>query len=150
MKKLILIGRVAAGKTTLNQALHGEGISYQKTQYIDNSDWLVDTPGEYIETKELGSAIALYAYESDVVGLVASADEPFSLFPPCITSMANREVIGIITKIDSPNANIPMVRNWLEEAGCEKIFELSAYTGEGIEDLIQHISTKNKKITETP
>ena len=35
MKKLILIGRVAAGKTTLTQALKGEQLHYCKTQYIN-------------------------------------------------------------------------------------------------------------------
>ena len=35
MKKLMLIGRVAAGKTTLTQALRGEQIHYCKTQYIN-------------------------------------------------------------------------------------------------------------------
>ena len=35
MKKLILMGRVAAGKTTLTQALKGEQLHYCKTQYIN-------------------------------------------------------------------------------------------------------------------
>ena len=145
MKKLILIGRSEAGKTTLTQAIRGQELSYQKTQYIENDSMLIDTPGEYIQTHELSAAIALYAYESDIVGLVASAEEPYSLFPPCITSMANREVIGIITKIDSPYANVPMARLWLENAGCETIFEISAYNREGIDALIQHVSTKTQK-----
>lgn len=145
MKRLILIGRTGSGKTTLVQTLRGERKQYRKTQYVDFGDWLIDTPGEYIETKELGSAIAMYAYEAEVVGLLVSAEEPYSLFGPNITCMANREVIGIITKTDSPYANVPMVRQWLQEAGCERVFEISAYTGAGIEELIQHISTKTQK-----
>ena len=145
MKRLILIGRSGSGKTTLTQVINGEETKYRKTQYVDYGSVIIDTPGEYIESKELGGAIAMYAYEADVVGLLVSAEEPFSLFCPNITCMANREVIGIITKTDSPYANVPMVRGWLEEAGCEKIFETSAYTGQGIEELVQHISTKTKK-----
>ena len=38
MKKLILIGRSEAGKTTLIQALRGEKIEYKKTQYVNNFD----------------------------------------------------------------------------------------------------------------
>ena len=49
MKKIILIGRVAAGKTTLTQALRGEEIHYYKTQYINYLDSVIDTPGEKIE-----------------------------------------------------------------------------------------------------
>ena len=48
MKKLILIGRSEAGKTTLTQALRGETITYKKTQYINYFDVIIDTPGEYI------------------------------------------------------------------------------------------------------
>ena len=47
MKKIILIGRVAAGKTTLTQALRGEEIHYYKTQYVNYLDTVIDTPGEY-------------------------------------------------------------------------------------------------------
>ena len=89
MKKLVLIGRSEAGKTTLTQALRGEKIHYHKTQYVNNFDVIVDTPGEYAQTKGLGHALALYTYESDVVGLLVSAIEPYCLFPPCITCMAN-------------------------------------------------------------
>jgi len=35
MRKILLIGRSEAGKTTLTQALKGEQITYQKTQYVN-------------------------------------------------------------------------------------------------------------------
>ena len=62
MKKICLIGRSEAGKTTLTQALKGEKIHYHKTQYVNHFDVIVDTPGEYAQTKGLGSALALYTY----------------------------------------------------------------------------------------
>ena len=45
MKKLALMGRSEAGKTTLTQALKGEKIHYHKTQYVNNFDAIIDTPG---------------------------------------------------------------------------------------------------------
>ena len=51
MKKIILIGRSECGKTTLTQALKGEKIHYHKTQYVNRFDVIIDTPGEYIQTK---------------------------------------------------------------------------------------------------
>ena len=101
MKKIVLMGRSGCGKTTLTQALRGEKIEYRKTQYVNNLDVVIDTPGEYAQTKQLGYALALYSYEADIVGLLLSATEPYSLYPPNVTPMANREVIGIVTKTES-------------------------------------------------
>ena len=139
MKKLMLLGRVAAGKTTLTQALRGEEIKYYKTQYVNYLDTVIDTPGEYTERRETSGALALYAYEADVVGLVLSANEPYSIFSPCLTSMVNRETIGIITGIDKPDANVERVRRWLQLAGCKKIFPVSSITGEGIKELAEYL-----------
>lgn len=140
MKKLILLGRSESGKTTLKQALKGEALSYQKTQAVDFTDFLIDTPGEYAQEKSLGGALALYSYEADIVGLVIQAADQYSLFPPNIVSLANREVIGIITQTDRADANIERARLWLEISGCKKIFTISSYTGEGLEELLRYLT----------
>lgn len=139
MKRIIFIGRSEAGKTTLIQAMRGEKIRYDKTQYVNCFDAVIDTPGEYIQTKNFGAALAMYTFEAQVVGLVASATEPYSLFSPCITPLANREVVGVVTKIDEPNADADMAELWLRNAGCEKIFRVSSYDGEGISDILEYL-----------
>ena len=145
MKKIMLFGRVGAGKTTLTQALRGETIHYNKTQYVNYHEKIIDTPGEYTERRETGGALALYAYEADVVGLVLSANEPYSIFSPCITSLVNREVIGIISGIDKPDANVERVERWLRLAGCKRIFPVSAITGEGLSDIIAYLNDDEEK-----
>lgn len=140
MRKLILMGRSGAGKTTLIQALKGEELTYRKTQGVEYGGFLIDTPGEYAENATLGRALALYTYEADVVGLLLSATEDYSLYPPCVTSQANREVIGIVTQIDREEANPDKAENWLRLAGCKKIFRVSSKTKEGVTDIIHHIS----------
>ena len=141
MKKIILIGRVAAGKTTLTQALRGEEIHYFKTQYVNYLDTIIDTPGEYTELRQTSGALALYSYEADVVGLVLSAND--SIFSPCITSLVNREVVGIVSGIDKPDANVERVSRWLKLAGCKKIFPVSAVTGEGLADIIAYLEKED-------
>ena len=86
MKKLILVGRSECGKTSLIQALKGEPIVYHKTQYVNNLDILIDSPGEYCETRTMGAALAMYTFEAQVVALVVSATEPYSLFSPATLS----------------------------------------------------------------
>lgn len=141
-RKLILMGRSEAGKTTLTQALRGETIAYAKTQAIAYDNFLIDTPGEYMQNHHLGAALALYAYEADVVGLLIAADEDFSLFPPCVTCLVNREVIGIVTKIDK--ADPKRAEGWLRLAGCETVFFVNSKTGEGIPELLAHLETNTK------
>lgn len=139
MKKMILVGRSECGKTTLRQALKGKEIRYEKTQYVNHFDVVIDTPGEYAENSGLARALALYSYESDIVALLISATEPYSLYPPCVTGVCNRPVIGIVTQIDAPDANVKQAVDWLELTGCEKIFEVSSYTGEGIWEILDYL-----------
>ncbi len=139
MKKIILMGRSECGKTTLRQALKGNKIYYQKTQYINHYDVVIDTPGEYAENNTLGRALALYSFEADVVGLLVSAIEPYCLFPPCVTAASTRPVIGIVTQIDNSEANVDRAKSWLELAGCKDIFLVSSYTGEGIWQILEYL-----------
>lgn len=139
MRKILLVGRSGAGKTTLTQALKGKKVVYHKTQYINNYDVIIDTPGEYAENKVLARALILYSYEADIVGLLMSAIEDYSLYSPNIVSLGTREVIGIVTKIDKENARLDLATMWLELAGCKKIFYVSSVTGEGVAEILEYL-----------
>ena len=139
MKKIILVGRSESGKTTLTQALKGEKIKYHKTQFTNHFDVIIDTPGEYVQTRTLGAALAMYTFEAQVVGLLVSSCEPYSLFSPAITPLANRDVIGIVTKINHKNANVKLAEHWLRLAGCEKIFYVDSVTGEGVWKIFDYL-----------
>lgn len=139
MKKMILVGRSECGKTTLRQALKGDTIHYHKTQYVNHFDVIIDTPGEYAENGRLGRALALYSYEADVTALVLNANEPYSLYPPCCAAVNCRPTIGIVTQIDAADANPSRAENWLHLAGCERVFHVSSYTGEGIWQLLEYL-----------
>lgn len=144
MKKIVLIGRSESGKTTLTQALRGEARHYHKTQYVNHFDVVIDTPGEYAQTANLGSALALYTYEADVVGLLLAATENYSLFPPSVAAVANREVIGIITKIDEPGADVEQAERWLRLAGCERIFLVDSVSNQGVQEILEYLQKEEK------
>lgn len=140
MRKIIFMGKTGAGKTTLTQRIKNKPICYHKTQYINYHDMVIDTPGEYIQNRELGAALALYAYEADVVGLLISATDQYSAFSPNITSLVNREVVGIVTHIDEPGANPERAEKWLKLTGCKKIFHISGTTGQGLSQLAEYLA----------
>ena len=139
MKKMFLMGRSEAGKTSLLQALKGEELHYIKTQYTNLSDDTIDSPGEYAESKHFSVGLACFSFEADVVAIVQAADEPYNLFGDCLHTFILRPLIGVITKTDSPYANVPMIRQWMESAGCDRVFEVNNVTGEGIEALTEYL-----------
>lgn len=147
MKKLFLMGRSEAGKTSLTQALKGEELHYIKTQYTNTKEDTIDSPGEYAESKRFSVGLACFSFEADVIAMVQAADEPFNLFGPGGRSFILRPLIGIITKIDSPYANVPMVRQWLINAGCERIFLVNNVTREGIDELMEYLKDDPKPLT---
>ena len=142
---LILTGGLAEVQTT--QALKGEELHYIKTQYTYSEDDTIDSPGEYAESKRFSVGLACFSFEADVVAIVQSADEPFSLFCDSSRSFIQRPLIGIITKIDSPYANIPMVRQWLINIGCERIFLINNVTREGVDELLEYLEEDEPHVT---
>lgn len=74
-----------------------------------------------------------------MVGLLVGSTEPYCLFPPCCTSQANREVIGIVTKIHDTGGDPERAERWLRLAGCREVFHVDSTTGEGIPELLMHL-----------
>ena len=97
---------------------------------------------EYAENHDLGAALCLYAYEADVVALLIAADEQYSLFPPNITCMVNREVIGVVTKCDK--ADPARAEKWLRLSGCETVYKVDSKTGKGINQVLEHLKNHKK------
>ena len=144
MRKIMFVGRSEAGKTTLKQAMKGEQITYHKTQYINHFDVIIDTPGEYAETKTLAGALAVYGCEADVIDLLMDATEPFSLYPPNLTSVSNREIVGVVTKIDHPLANVEQASEWLRLAGCTKVFPVCSLDGAGLTAILDYLAIEGE------
>lgn len=140
MKKLILIGRTGCGKTTLTQILHDENIDYKKTQAIEYSKNIIDTPGEYIENRALYRALIVSSADCDVIALLQDCTEEGSIFPPNFASIFAKPVIGIITKTDLCNdaESYKKAEEFLFTAGVHKVFKISSFNKNGINE-IKHI-----------
>ncbi|WP_313184501.1 EutP/PduV family microcompartment system protein [Lacrimispora sp.] len=142
MMKIMLIGSVGSGKTTLCQRIQGEIINYKKTQSVEFYSQMIDTPGEFVLHRRFYSALQMMAASSDIIGFVCNVTEQSQTFSPYFAQNFTKPCIGIITKIDlaSNEEAIINAEKRLELAGVEKIFRLSAVEDKGVAELIAYLS----------
>lgn len=138
-KRIILIGRSSAGKTTLCQFLNHEALRYCKTQSVNVIDSrMIDTPGEYLERPWMRGALQVTSADADVVVLVQDATEETTMFPPAYAALFAKPVIGIVTKCDSASEKqIEHAKIFLKLAGVQQIFVTSSYEGSGFAPLFE-------------
>ena len=137
MKKIMFVGPVGVGKTTLTQRLKGLELTYYKTQAVEFHDTIIDTPGEFLQHRRYYNALNVTGADADVIGLLVAASNQMQTFPQGFSSLFHQEVIGIVTKIDMADKEeqIEKARRQLKAAGAKEIFEISATENEGIDRL---------------
>ena len=81
-------------------------------------------------------------------GADCASRKPESLLVPQNAGSNVKKVIGIVSGIDKPDANVERVTRWLKLAGCKRIFPVSAVTGEGLSDIIAYLNEDEEKTTQ--
>ena len=139
MKKTVLMGMSGSGKTTLIQSLLGEERRYNKTQTVEHYLHFIDTPGEYIEHRSFYRALIMTAVDAELIGLVQDVGRA-SWIPPAFATTFAKPVFGIVTKTDlAGGTNLAEARDVLVRAGADPVFEVSAFTGAGMDDLWRYL-----------
>lgn len=141
MKRIVFIGTIGCGKTTLGQALHGDVLRYKKTQAVEiiGRD-ILDTPGEFLERADRRGALMMSTMDAEVIVFLESATEERSMFPPGYAGSYAKPVIGVVTKTDLANEEqIARAEQKLRFAGAQHIFRVSSTTGEGLEELKDYL-----------
>ncbi len=140
MKKILLIGTVSCGKTTLSQYLSGMELVYKKTQALDVIGTAIDTPGEYLEHRAYMRNLMVLSADVDYVLFLMDPTQERFMYSPGHSASFPVPVIGVVTKIDiATPKQIADAREMLEITGASPIFNISSYTGEGIPELIKYI-----------
>lgn len=140
-KRIILIGRSAAGKTTLCQRLSHEELTYRKTQTIEVvHQTMIDTPGEYLQRMQFRGALMVTAADADVIVLVQAATDKMNWFPPAYHSQFAKPAVGVVTKADlATGEEIETAKGYLKAAGASEIFVTSSVSGAGVEALLNYL-----------
>lgn len=135
-------GGIGAGKTTLIRALQG-GSLVCKTQMVEYAGEAIDTPGEYSETGRLARHLLSTSQDAAMMLVVQDATRDDSHFPPNYFQMFHQPVVGVVTKMDAPQANPARAASILRGIGvADEVFFVSAVTGCGLSELRQAIQKR--------
>ena len=139
--KILLIGGVGAGKTTLKQKLLNQALVYLKTQALDYSSVFIDCPGEYLEIPRHYHVLIEAGARAVEVWALHDATRRTCPYPPKFATAFRRPVIGIVSKVDHPEAKPDVAEGHLRKAGITgRIYQVSATAGSGISELALHMA----------
>jgi len=143
--RFMLFGASGAGKTTLLKALENKDpTAVRKSQMIDYSGWGIDTPGEYSEMGHYRRILLTTSFDAQLLIVVQDSTSDRIIYPPHYFLMFPQRMIGVITKVDDPCADIERSRSLLVAAGVTtEIFCVSALTGDGISELRDYLLNQN-------
>lgn len=137
LNRFMLLGSVAAGKTTLFNALIGKNETALKTQSMAYENGIVDTPGEFFSHPRLYHALINTAAEAEILVYVHACDDKEYRLPPGLLDVnVGKKIVGVITKIDLPGAEPVQAEALLREQGFNgPIFQVSVCRPETLEPL---------------
>lgn len=141
----MIFGGKSSGKTTLLLALEGKDPTLAtRSKGIDYSGWGIDISGEYCESGKLRRELVTTALKAKLLIVVQDAASEHLVFPPHYFLMYPHPKIGVVTKMDLPDANPQRATDLLRAVGVDGvIFYVSALSGEGISGLRDFLIKQN-------
>lgn len=138
--KVMIIGTIGSGKSTLTKRLLEDSSPITKTQALTYMDWIIDTPGEYSENPMFYRSLMATSLEAKILLVIQDATKYHQLLPPNFSQGFPLLPFGVITKIDHPDANIEKAEQLLRQVlPASEIFQVSSVTLVGMDELREAI-----------
>lgn len=139
--KVLVIGPIGSGKSTLTKILLGiRERPVTKTQALEYANWIIDSPGEYSQNPMYYRTLMATALEAKVLLIIQDSTRKDVVLPPNFASGFPLVPIGVVTKIDHPNADIQTATQLLRTIlPVGEIYYTSSVTLAGIEELKRRI-----------
>lgn len=133
--RVMVIGSVDAGKSTLLNLLSENKVRTSKTESVDFCGEYVDTPGEFLDIPMHYSALISTSCKASLVLLMIDPTRICSI-PPSFANVLSSPVVGVISKIDMADSEQKSkAEKSLKRSGVTEVCEISSVTGEGIDKL---------------
>ncbi len=134
--RVMVVGAVGSGKTTLIQSLNRDTAVVSKTQSLEYRQFTIDTPGEFMENPYYYRALFATSLEVQMVLFIQDATKQRSIFPPGFAGAFCKMTVGVVSKIDHPEARVEQAEKYLQDLGLSgPILSVSAFTQQGMESL---------------
>lgn len=141
MKKIILVGTVSCGKTTLCQRLNGLKQDYKKTQALEVVNQTIDTPGEYLEHRSYLRNLMVTATGTELVLFLIDPLQERYMYSPGQAAAFMLPVAGVVTKASlATPEQLAHARELLELAGADPVFTVDSVDGTGMDELVEFLS----------
>lgn len=147
--KVMIVGAIGAGKSSLAACINGNEGEVRKTQSMVYDAYTIDTPGEYMENPRMYRYIIAAAQDAEYVIFVQDIMQRRCVYPPGFARSFNCKAIGVITKADDfimdiDSKDIDRCVKQLKALGIEEpIFVTSAKTGNGMKGLSTYLFGQN-------
>ena len=142
LDSVVFVGEVDAGKSALVDQLISQDANTGKTQApIFYPGKVIDTPGEFMVNRALnGALLTTICNVKTIVFLHPANAQHFSSSSGLLKVYPNKNIVGVISKIDAPDADVDRSIKLLRQNGIpEPYFNTSIFDPKSIEQLSHYL-----------